>query len=113
MKTEITDNQNTPASGSNAPTCSLMLDWLLDNLHLITVNIYALYCDEQETPSAGFQSLHVVENGRPWNIKGNHRENLIEAIRAKMDSANVKVMAHPLAGANVDRGVSVEIGWKH
>jgi hypothetical protein len=26
---------------------------------------------------------------------------------------NVKVMAHPLAGANVDRGVSVEITWKH
>jgi hypothetical protein len=26
---------------------------------------------------------------------------------------NVKVMAHPLAGANVDRGVEVEIQWKH
>jgi hypothetical protein len=26
---------------------------------------------------------------------------------------NVKVMAHPLAGANVDRGVRVEIRWKH
>jgi hypothetical protein len=25
----------------------------------------------------------------------------------------VKVMAHPLAGANVDRGVKVEMGWKH
>jgi len=24
---------------------------------------------------------------------------------------NVKVMAHPLAGANVDRGVEVEIRW--
>ena len=66
-----------------------MLSWMLDNLHLMTVNIYALYCDDQETPSAGFQSLHIVENGRPWNIKGDHRENLIAAIRAKMDSANV------------------------
>jgi len=28
-------------------------------------------------------------------------------------SANVKVMAHPLAGANVDRGVKVEITWDH
>ncbi len=27
-------------------------------------------------------------------------------------SANVKVMAHPLAGANLDRGVEVEIRWK-
>jgi len=26
---------------------------------------------------------------------------------------NVKVMAHPLAGANVDRGDEVEIRWKH
>jgi hypothetical protein len=26
---------------------------------------------------------------------------------------NVKVMAHPLARANVDRGVKVEIRWKH
>lgn len=26
---------------------------------------------------------------------------------------NVKVMAHPLAGANVDREVRVEIRWKH
>jgi hypothetical protein len=26
---------------------------------------------------------------------------------------NVKVMAHPLAGANVDRGVGVETRWKH
>ncbi len=26
---------------------------------------------------------------------------------------NVKVMAHPLAGANVDRGVRVEIRCKH
>jgi len=29
------------------------------------------------------------------------------------EKANVKVMAHPLAGANVDRGVRVEIRWKH
>ena len=26
--------------------------------------------------------------------------------------ANVKVMAHPLAGANVDRGVEVETWWR-
>ena len=76
---------NAPKTNSDS---SQMLDWMLDNLHLMTVNIYALYCDEQETPSAGFQSLHVVGNGRPWNIKGNHKENLIAAIRAKMDSAN-------------------------
>lgn len=83
-------NSDSPQMGDSCPpSCSQMLDWMLDNLHLMTVNIYALYCDEQETPSAGFQSLHVVENGRPWNIKGNHRENLIAAIRAKMDSANV------------------------
>jgi hypothetical protein len=28
-------------------------------------------------------------------------------------SANAIVMAHPLAGAYVDRGVGVEIRWKH
>jgi hypothetical protein len=28
-------------------------------------------------------------------------------------SQNVKVMAHPLAGANVDRGVEVENTWEH
>ncbi len=27
--------------------------------------------------------------------------------------ANVKVMAHPLAGANIDRGVGVEIACDH
>ncbi len=32
---------------------------------------------------------------------------------SRMYWPNVKVMAHPLAGANVDRGVRVEIGWKH
>jgi hypothetical protein len=30
-----------------------------------------------------------------------------------VDLPNVKVMAHPLAGANVDRGVRVEIRWSH
>jgi hypothetical protein len=28
-------------------------------------------------------------------------------------STNVKVMAHPLARANVDRGVRVENTWEH
>jgi hypothetical protein len=35
------------------------------------------------------------------------------AIISSNSSPNVKVMAHPLAGANVDRGVRVEIRWKH
>jgi hypothetical protein len=31
----------------------------------------------------------------------------------RFSSPIVKVMAHPLAGANIDRGVEVEIRWKH
>jgi uncharacterized protein YqfA (UPF0365 family) len=57
---------------------------------------------------------HAIEQGN------DHRERyclgLIDAIRTiKTDIYlhNVKVMAHPLAGANVDRGVEVEIRWKH
>jgi hypothetical protein len=34
-------------------------------------------------------------------------------VRVFILQANVKVMAHPLAGANVERGVRVEIRWKH
>jgi hypothetical protein len=37
----------------------------------------------------------------------------VEEEMAKFCAENVKVMAHPLAGVNVDRGVRVEIRWKH
>ena len=37
----------------------------------------------------------------------------VDAVGNEYLSDNVKVMAHPLAGANVDRGVRVEIRWKH
>jgi hypothetical protein len=51
------------------------------------------------------------------------RHNAIRFARNHKDTAseqgerqtfwNVKVMAHPLAGANVDRGVDVEIRQEH
>ena len=64
--------------------CSAMLDWLVDHLHLMRVNIDAGYCDKQQRPSAAFRSLEVLHGGRPWGIKGDHRARLIAAIRKEM-----------------------------
>jgi hypothetical protein len=42
-----------------------------------------------------------------------HQPSQEAMVKALLHAANVKVMAHPLAGANVDRGVRVEIRCKH
>lgn len=62
-----------------------MLEWLINNLHLIEVNIDAGYCDEQQTPSACFRSLEYKRGGRPWSMKGEQRERLIAAIHREMN----------------------------
>ena len=40
-------------------------------------------------------------------------DNFVHAFCGLVYSANVKVMAHPLAGASIERGVEVEIRWGH
>ena len=62
-----------------------MLNWLLDNLHLIEVDIDAAYCDEQKTPAASFRSLKYVRGGRPWSRKGESLERLKAAIEREMN----------------------------
>jgi hypothetical protein len=54
------------------------------------------------------ENLHLAD-GDVCTLK-----RLKDAVAFDLDSPeNVKVMAHPLAGANVDRGVGVEVRWKH
>lgn len=62
-----------------------MLEWLINNLHLIEVNIDAGYCDEQQKPSACFRSLEYKRGGRPWSMNGEQRERLIAAIHREMN----------------------------
>lgn len=62
-----------------------MLNWLLDNLHLLEVDIDAGYCDEQKKPSANFRSLRYVRGGRPWTAKGEQLERLKAAIAREMN----------------------------
>ena len=64
---------------------SALLDWLLDNLHLIEVDIDAGYCDQQKKPSAIFRSLKYARGGRPWSAKGEQRERLIAALEREMN----------------------------
>lgn len=67
------------------PTPWTMLEWLINNLHLIGVNIDAGYCEEQQKPSACFRSLEYKRGGRPWSMKGEQRERLIAAIHREMN----------------------------
>ena len=48
-------------------------------------------------------------SGKRDTIVSEQKERVADTIRI----GDVKVMAHPLAGANVDRGVEVEVRWKH
>lgn len=62
-----------------------MLRWLLENLHLVEVNIDAGYCEEQKKPSAIFRSLQYTRGGRPWSAKGEQLERLKAAIHREMN----------------------------
>lgn len=62
-----------------------MLNWLLENLHLIEVEIGAGYCDSQKKPSANFQYLTYHRGGRPWSAKGEQLERLRAAIAKEMN----------------------------
>ena len=57
-----------------------MLNFLIDHLHLISVDYSAAWCEKRKRTSAGFNSITVSHNGRPWNIKGGSRKRLIKAI---------------------------------
>ena len=76
-----------PADGS------ALLAWILDNLHLLEVNIDAAYCETQKTPSASFRSLTYHRGGRPWSVKGEQRERLLAALEREM---NHKHEWHPV-----------------
>ncbi len=62
-----------------------LLDWLIDNIHLISVNYDAAFCEKQQKPSAAFRSIEVSQ-GRPWNIKGMSRKRLIKALKKEMEA---------------------------
>lgn len=62
-----------------------MLNWLLENLHLLDVDVDAGYCDEQNKPSANFRSLHYARGGRPWTAKGEQIARLKSAIEREMN----------------------------
>lgn len=75
---DITDNED-------------MLEWLIDHLHVIQVNTYAAYCDDQKCEAVAFKSIDVEPNPRPWKIKGDSRDRLKEAIFMKMIQAKKPV----------------------
>lgn len=60
-----------------------MMDWLVDNLHKIEVNSDAAYCEKQQCLALSFRSL-VVNDCRPWSLKGESRERLRAALEKAM-----------------------------
>ena len=64
-----------------------MLNWILSHFHLIDVTVRATFCDDRDVPAVGFGHIDVVRPGRPWNMRGGHREGLVEAIRKEMEKS--------------------------
>ena len=71
-------------------TKSQIMDWLVDNLHKLEVNVDMSYCEKQQCPSLSFRSL-VIHDYRPWSIKGQSRERL----RAEIEKAMLNKIARP------------------
>jgi hypothetical protein len=86
----------------SAPSCS---PWAA--LYVSTAILWATY-------SARMARQELGSEGRWfWSFVTNLVLCPIAILWASIFKANVKLMAHPLAGANIDRGVRVEIRWKH
>lgn len=60
-----------------------MMDWLVDNLHKLEVNSDMAYCEKQKCPALSFRSL-IVNDYRPWSLKGKSRERLRAALEKAM-----------------------------
>ena len=70
-----------------------MLDWLIDNLHKLEVNVDMAYCEQQQCPALSFRSL-TVHDYRPWSMKGQSRERLRAALEKAMAKTPNNKLTH-------------------